>query len=391
MELPRTLIPMQKHLAFLTSLLLLSCASKPNKEEAQNIDTFRSYQVDVFSPSSNLFEYIESIEVIGLEETDSSLLEMIRYLEVLDDKILLTSGNNGDFYLFTKEGELIKKINRTGQGPEEYSRIWDIWTNGDLIEVHDNGLSRIVSYDFAGNHVKSQKLPNLASHAVGYKEEYFLDMVGMLSTRNPESMSRHFVNTFDQDWAFKNSYIPNDQFKKAAIMWGYNSFTRSNGNLYYQSTFEDTVYVYRNGFEPLASIDFGDDWIWNDPEAFEDVNKQRAMMSQDKKVMMFFMNMSDEHIFFTTIAGHGAFLLNRQTGDYKRLDLTNKEGYSYLFNVWQWIDDKAVITARSQEVVDFVEGIGEENVTYVGDNTLEKIESSENQAILLVRFKTDLK
>lgn len=364
-------------------LLFLSCSSKSDDQGAStNINDFKSYSVDVFKESVPIANYIESVEVIGLEETDSSLVGNPSDVHLVDSHIVFRSGGAGDIFIFTDDGKFKLRINETGEGPREYRSIWNLWTNGSLIEICEF-YNKIVSFDLNGEFVKSNRLEVQGSHYIGHNDQYFSNVS---SNRTEDSLKYH-VAILDENLQQKDLIIPYPKFKKTGLTWGFNTFTKHKGKLYYQNTFGDTLYhIENNQAEPVASIDFGDDWIWKDESIYENTQAQRDLRSKEDKVLMYFMHLSDELIYFTTFTRHGVFLLNRNSGAYQRFYVNKEYGNSANFFPWQWVGDEMIAKIGSLELRGLLSDLDESQFTFAGNNSLEQIESSENPVILKIRF-----
>jgi hypothetical protein len=68
--------------------------------------------------------------------------------------------SKGILYQFDKNGKLIRKVNKTGQGPGEcYSRCAGIDKKNQLIYIMDNWSLSIFIFDFEGNYIRNIKNP----------------------------------------------------------------------------------------------------------------------------------------------------------------------------------------------------------------------------------------
>ena len=117
--------------------------------------------------------------MIGLEETDEALLSFVSEA-ILANYFVIKSGPNGDLFVYSREGVFQNKINRSGNGQEEYASIGDMWTEGDHIVIFDNRNQRIVKYDLNGNFISGKKINHLGSHILPYQDGYVLDMSNAL-------------------------------------------------------------------------------------------------------------------------------------------------------------------------------------------------------------------
>lgn len=97
------------------------------------------------------------VEYVPLEITDE-FVNTGNVKDVTDKYIVITNGREGDLLLFDRAtGKGLQKINRRGQGPEEYLLPINVLldeTAGELF-VNDGPTSRIQVYDLSGNYKRS--------------------------------------------------------------------------------------------------------------------------------------------------------------------------------------------------------------------------------------------
>ena len=119
---------MKKHIwigGILVSLLM-ACSSGAQQEKVKG-------QIDVLPAFENLTELKVShlgknIRYVPLETTDSSLVVGVQ-VGLLDDKILISSGNRTERHCFLfdrQSGKFIREIAQYGQGPKDYSLSFPI-------------------------------------------------------------------------------------------------------------------------------------------------------------------------------------------------------------------------------------------------------------------------
>ncbi|MEL5893924.1 6-bladed beta-propeller [Bacteroides sp. GD17] len=146
-----------KSIRLVTSLFLMAvlagCGKRNETTGIITVDVNASY------PEKELIlQDFMDVEYIPLETND----EFITQGDVLDigDKYILVKNwrNDGDIFVFDrKTGKGLRKINRKGQGAEEYTYINGIVLNEDNNEmfVNSSSIKRILVYDLSGNFKRS--------------------------------------------------------------------------------------------------------------------------------------------------------------------------------------------------------------------------------------------
>ena len=128
------------------SVLMLCCKTENND--------YLTLFVDVDTEASlSLSEITKSLDVVKLELTDSSLISRPRRVICTEKNILVVELKS--IMLFDKTGKFIRQIGSIGQGPGEFTGIWDatIDAKNGHIYVIARSLKRIC-YDFEGNLLK---------------------------------------------------------------------------------------------------------------------------------------------------------------------------------------------------------------------------------------------
>ena len=143
---------MKKTNTFLAILLLMMAACGEGNKQATEIIT-----VDVsanYPEKELILQDIMDVEYVPLETTDEFITKGV--VKAIGKEILLITnqGNDGDILVFDrKTGKGIRKINRKGQGGEEYSYPYYITLDEDKKEmfVADYATRKILVYDLSGN------------------------------------------------------------------------------------------------------------------------------------------------------------------------------------------------------------------------------------------------
>ncbi len=107
--------------------------------------------------SLKLSDITDNIEAVELETTDLSLISKVK--RVLHTKDYIIINESKTIMIFDKAGKFIRQIGSIGQGPGEYTRIWDITADfkNKHIYIYTNE-DKIICYDFDDNLIK-ESLP----------------------------------------------------------------------------------------------------------------------------------------------------------------------------------------------------------------------------------------
>ena len=151
---------------FCLYITMIGCVEKQNKQDVISIDIKSDYPERLLT-----LQDVADVEYVALETTDEFVTHGA--VQAVGKEILLIKnwGNSGDFFLFDrKTGKGIRKINRLGQGPEEYTQLTDLLLDerNKEIFVKDNPAKKILVYDYMGNFKRK-----FGFHDEGYYIEMF--------------------------------------------------------------------------------------------------------------------------------------------------------------------------------------------------------------------------
>lgn len=141
-----------KHInTFLIIILLITGCVDKNK----STDSF--IKIDIMdTPSAKkklILQDFMDVEYIALETKEDFLNQ--GFVQAIGEEIILVRNRNsdGDIFVYDRKGKALRKINRKGQGGEEYTYITNITLDEDKNEmfVNDHFLSKIIVYDLFGN------------------------------------------------------------------------------------------------------------------------------------------------------------------------------------------------------------------------------------------------
>jgi hypothetical protein len=143
--------------AFILLAILTGCVgvNKLSTDDVITVDVTASY------PEKELIlQDFMDIEYVALETTDEFITQGI--MKAIGKEIILVtnSGTDGDIFVFDRRtGKGLRKINRFGQGNEEYSQISEIIPDEDHNEmfVKDYSARKLLVYDLYGNFKRSFK------------------------------------------------------------------------------------------------------------------------------------------------------------------------------------------------------------------------------------------
>lgn len=154
--------------------MMAGCAGgKQSNDDLIIVDVTKNY------PEMKLIlqDFME-VEYISLETTDEFLTQGV--VKTVGKEILLVTNrtNDGDIFVFDRTGKGLRKINRKGQGGEEYLYVTEIVLDEDNSEMFiiDSPSRKILVYDLSGNFKRSFKFADTSyyTYVFNYDRDHLI-------------------------------------------------------------------------------------------------------------------------------------------------------------------------------------------------------------------------
>lgn len=180
-------------LAIVLLAVLAGCGgNKESKDDLIIVDVSKSY------PEKELIlQDLMDVEYIALETSDEFLTQGL-VKDVGKEYVVVTNRtNDGDILLFDRQtGKGVRKINRKGQGAEEYPRIQGIILDEANGEIFVKTLgNKILVYDLSGGFKRCLNLGREVSSVLDYDKDHLIcyDMSDYHSKGEERSKAYHII------------------------------------------------------------------------------------------------------------------------------------------------------------------------------------------------------
>ena len=259
---------------FAISLGFLSCTKQASVDQG---DMYVIPIQSVFETEHpiKLSEIIDTIEYLELKTPEDMIITTIHGIRPVEDFLLIKARQV--LYKFTHMGDYVCTLGGKGQGPGEYTGVYDFDVDFRLrrIVVADDGKTHY--YDFEGNYLKSEKTETITRFAL-------TDTLKWICKPSPQIYPFRYVVLNANGDTLRTITNPNygKSSRNEGGVYGYRStrecqFYRYQGQLYTKGQLdEDTVFRVEGIHRiPHIAFDFGslhlpDQYAsWYDYEAFE--------------------------------------------------------------------------------------------------------------------------
>ena len=287
---------MKKISAILATILFLMTGCGGNKQSSDDfitVDVTKSYSLK----KELILQDFMDVEYIALETNNDFLNQ--GFVQDIGKEIILVRNrtNDGDIFVYDRNGKALRKINRKGGGPEEYTSIYNITLDEDNNEMFVNDLSakKIFVYDLYGNFKRSFK------HKEGTGSRYYVDIFNydrdnlICHDRYNEEIT--FLLISKQDGSItKEIKIPFKEKKDLLV-------TKTDGEMTYAITPGASRSITPNNGNWILS-EFSSDTIYTflpDYSLRPFIVRTPSVQSMDPEVMIRLRLMSDRYYFIEAV------------------------------------------------------------------------------------------
>lgn len=235
----------------LLAVLLVGCVGG-NK---QTTDDFITVNLNANYPEKELIlQNFMDVEYIALETSDEFITQGV--VKAIGEKVILvTNYRDGNIFVFDrKTGKGLRKINRFGQGSEEYSQIAEIVLDEDKGEmfVRDHSARKILVYDLYGSFKRGFKFEDISYYIdiFNYDQDNLI-CYKSYSPRVESEQSCHILISKQDGRIAREIPITYEELEtpvimegEMTIMPGFHLIVPNQGNWAFMRTSSDTIYNY---------------------------------------------------------------------------------------------------------------------------------------------------
>ena len=233
----------------LVAILLIVAGCKGSKQFNES-DSFITVDVTKSYPQKELIlQNFMDVEYIPLETKDEFLCQGV-VRTVGKEYIIVTNRiNDGDIFVFDRNGKGLHKFNRQGRGSEEYTNISQVVLDEDNVEMFVNTVNQILVYDLFGNFKRSFRYEGNSRYAdiYNFDGESLLCKDASFDNDHEDTSVTPFVIISKQDGSIiKNIQISCQQKRPGQLQIPQSGYT---------------VFAYTSNFPVTSVIPYHDSWI----------------------------------------------------------------------------------------------------------------------------------
>lgn len=235
-----------KQFTVIIIMIFFASSCKKNHDNISSISVNPS-QTE-YSPDSF---FVKSYS-IALETTKENLIAKIDKIEMTDTKLYILDKRKNTINIFDKKGFYFSKINKMGQGPNEYIYISDFAVKDSLIYILSRANKKIFVYNNLGIFTRSYKLDD-------YYDYFYLngnDII-LYSNYSNDKLYNIIISHFDD-----NKISPSNKLLPFVKNQNFSFFpspfnATENGNLFFCQQFDNNIYsLDKNSITNVYNVKF---------------------------------------------------------------------------------------------------------------------------------------
>ena len=242
---------------YIVCLFIALCSCEQNKS---NTNEFLSIKLGRGLPEieAKASDLVSSVQLIKLETVNKSLIDYFSYpIYVGEDYILYYSAKT--VIVFDGTGKFIRKIDQSGEGPKEYTKISSYFYDREKQHIYIVDVDKIQIYTLTGDYVKTLKTGFQAGGIfIKNPNEFYLPQKQVYSQPGRKMLSV-VDSTFEtiSDFMSRNPVSP---LEVRQMLFYAGSPYEVDGIIYYKEAFNDTIYqVSDKMIKPVWKVDLQGD------------------------------------------------------------------------------------------------------------------------------------
>lgn len=345
----------------------------------------------------NLFNLIDSIEVIKLETSKDYLIGSISkilcdedYLYILDER------KSKALFKYTKSGEFVLKISNIGKGPGEFTRPTDFFLLSDKLVLLDGFSGKIMFFSKAGVFLNEFSTKTMAERFGKIDTNHFC----MLNENKSSKFSSYNVSIIDNNGNTIKKLMKIPPFSKDKNLSLYKPTDYFDKELLYTDIFSNNIFrILKDSVSIKYHFDFGRNSL---NAAFLNANKKLTasdllliLNKKDVVNSIDYFNENSKYFFFQCLKKGDVFQIYYKKEDKRPYIFDYKlfpEWFKYVARPYIYSDSSMFISVFEPHLI---ENIKKEHLKDISGNmifsklnsVIKQTEMSDNPIIITYYFK----
>jgi len=259
-------------------VMLIFCSCHREKQAESAIGDYVTVPAQNIKLDNNsqlsLSNFVDKIDIIPLEFTDSCILKEIRKIVIRDDNIFIIEPDYPEtVYRFDIHGNFLNRIGIRGQGPKEQLELMDFSINEEkqIVYLLDNAKQMIYCYNFDGQFIERINI-NQYAFRLEYQNNFFYLYMDQPLIGN--DLYKLIIRNMKGE--IENKFFPS---KKYPTNLSNQIFAKIKDDLIFYQPMNDTIYSLNGvSLNHAYYFDFGS--LKFTPQEIEDIYTMKAKSFQ---------------------------------------------------------------------------------------------------------------
>ncbi|MDR2085829.1 MAG: 6-bladed beta-propeller [Dysgonamonadaceae bacterium] len=227
-------------------MFICSCNHKKNKSDIEDNNSTH-IKVNLHSNDNiRINDYLQYTSFIVLETTNDNLISLIDKILFFKSHIYILDSKQGSIFIFDDKGKYLSKIDRRGEGPDEYITADDFVIDqlNNQIQIYDGTSGHIINYSYSGEFLDKKKV------AAGYALTLLKNGNWLLHTgygSGNQLNNLHNILLYDKDFKLIESFLPYNESlagHKYTVATAKSVFSEYNNTTYILPLLSNNIYSY---------------------------------------------------------------------------------------------------------------------------------------------------
>ena len=357
---------------------------------------FETYEISLKDNQTDMADVINKVEIVGLEETNETLLSFFEFYLPIPDGFILGSKGDKRFYFFDQEGNFRFHIESKEKGVNWFSGFSSAWIKNNRLEFFASSQSKfkLFRYDLKGNLIESINLPLDKGIRLGgmrpFNGGYVVNTVENISIEGgvEKSAEGHAIVYLADDlsiiqYGHKDNTVP--PFPIAIVPRLQVDGTKT----LYKEVLNDSIFlITEDDVELFMKFDYGSEWAWNDPMHSENLGIAFSVVERSPYVNDFKTFFNKKYIYVSSIINtmRKHSLISRGNKNYINIRGDMKEMGFVPISV---DDGQLVAFLQTYSLEAFLKDVDAEKIEIRGNKSMSQLLNSENPVLLFLDFTLD--
>ena len=223
-----------RKLFILLFIVLSSCSNNTILKDHFLLEVGNSISIN-YDNKLTLNEISDEINIIPVETNDSALFENL-FIAGLTENMIISYDKKALYSIDKSNGRVKTVLKKQGQGPQEYTTIFDVVLEADtIIYVYDAGKRGFLKFNFLGEFINFTKKDSISSFRRMADGNFYV-------CTSPFYNNGYFTQVYDSHWNLLRNGIINDRKNIKLFMHYLNGLKFYNKKLLFRDFFGDTIY-----------------------------------------------------------------------------------------------------------------------------------------------------